>query len=111
MEQPQPVYINEDKLPDPERTWAGIRLGLQAHRNFRVVRDLPPEVTQRELRKSCNRSQEDLARQLGVTQARVSRIERCHNPRLRLLQSYVEALGGNLHLLVRLPGRDIRIRL
>jgi len=109
---PKPVYLNEDKLPDPpEKLWVSLRKGLRESRYRRIVEQLPPQRSRAELRKSCRCSQEQLARILSVTQARISRIERCPNPRIHLLRTYVEALGGTLHLLVRFPTRDLRITL
>lgn len=50
----------------------------------------------RELRKARGLSQVELAKRLGVTQKRVSAIERAQDLNLSTLQRYVSALGGRL---------------
>lgn len=50
------------------------------------------------LRERTGLSQTDVARTLGVSQARVSRIERAEEVQLSTLQRYVEALGGRLEV-------------
>lgn len=49
-----------------------------------------------ELRKERGLSQTELARRLGVTQKRVSAIERAEDLNISTLQRYVAALGGRL---------------
>jgi transcriptional regulator with XRE-family HTH domain len=51
-----------------------------------------------ELRRAHNLTQAQLARQLGVTQGEVSRLERRADLYLSTLQSYIEAMGGQLEL-------------
>jgi transcriptional regulator with XRE-family HTH domain len=50
-----------------------------------------------ELRKERGLSQADLAERLGVTQKRISAIERAEDLNLSTLERYVAALGGRLH--------------
>lgn len=50
-----------------------------------------------ELRKERGLSQTELAERLGVTQKRISAIERAEDLNLSTLERYVEALGGRLH--------------
>jgi transcriptional regulator with XRE-family HTH domain len=50
-----------------------------------------------ELRKERGLSQTDLAERLGVTQKRISAIERAEDRNLSTLERYVAALGGRLH--------------
>lgn len=108
---PRIRYFNEDKLRNPDRLWSRLRAGLRAQRHRRIVAELPPELTWKDIRKSRRKIQEDVAGALGVRQDRVSRIERLPNPRLGLLRAYAEALGGQLHLVVRFPDRDYRLKL
>ncbi len=58
----------------------------------------------RELREEFDLTQVELAEQLDISQNRVSRIERGEIDRTQVdtLRRYVEALGGTLHLEVRL---------
>ena len=50
------------------------------------------------LRERAGLSQTEVARSLGITQARVSKIERADAVQLSTLQRYVEALGGRLEV-------------
>ena len=89
---------------DPERFARRMR-----ERNYRKLLDDPPECSLAELRKSCHRSQADVAAALGVRQLAVSRLERSRNVRLGTLTVYVAALGGSLELIVRFPRRAVRL--
>ena len=51
-----------------------------------------------DLRKEQGLSQTELARRLGVSQERISRLERAEDVKLSTLQSYVDALGGHLEV-------------
>jgi transcriptional regulator with XRE-family HTH domain len=50
------------------------------------------------LRESRRMTQEELARQMGLTQTALSKFERRPNVTLANLQRYVEALGGRLEI-------------
>ena len=84
---------------------------LAARTHRRVAAALPPELSRAELRATVPFTQEEVAQRLDLTQARVSRIERHPNPHLGLLRTYVEGLGGRLHLLARFDKGDFRILL
>jgi DNA-binding transcriptional regulator YiaG len=51
-----------------------------------------------ELRKEQGLSQTEVARRLGVSQERISKLERAEDVKLSTLQNYVEALGGHLEV-------------
>lgn len=61
----------------------------------------------RELREAQGMTQTDVAEVLGVSQRRVSEIERgqCDRIRLDTLRRYVQALGGTLRVEAHLDGR------
>ncbi len=84
---------------------------LAARTHRRVAAALPPELGRARLRDTVCLTQEEVAERLGVTQARVSRIERHPNPHLGLLRTYIEGLGGTLHLLARFDKGDFRVLL
>ena len=63
------------------------------------------EMTLRDLRRALERTQVRLARELGVNQETVSRLEKRSDMLLSTLRSYVEAMGGELDLLAKFPGR------
>ena len=84
---------------------------LAARTHRRVAAALPPELSRPDLRATLQLTQEDVARRLGITQARISKIERHRNPHFELLRTYIEGLDGRLHLLARFDKRDFRILL
>mgnify|MGYP000695158806 CR=1 FL=1 len=59
------------------------------------------------LRQHLNIPQADLARDLGVSQPAVSKVEtkRAEDLSLAMLERYVAALGGDLDVIIRLPHR------
>jgi predicted XRE-type DNA-binding protein len=69
------------------------------------------EMNLRELRnKLTDLKQDDIANLLNVTQALVSKFERRKDARISSLYAYVKALGGELEIRVRMPGKkEIRV--
>ncbi|MER8954556.1 helix-turn-helix domain-containing protein [Mesorhizobium sp. M0833] len=59
----------------------------------------------RELRKIAGKAQADIASALNIKQPSVSKIEKQADMYLSTLRSYVEAVGGELELVVKLPSR------
>lgn len=57
-----------------------------------------------ELRRAAGLNQQELAKRLGITQSRVSRIERGELDRTELstLRAFVQALGGKLEVVIQL---------
>ena len=64
------------------------------------------EATLRELREISSRSQAELAKRLNVNQSAVSKLERRTDVYISSLRHYIEALGGELVIVAKLPGRD-----
>jgi transcriptional regulator with XRE-family HTH domain len=56
-----------------------------------------------ELRKAAGKAQAEIAATLKIKQPSVSKIEKQTDMYLSTLRSYVEAIGGELDLVVRLP--------
>lgn len=68
------------------------------------------EMTLQELRQNLTGfSQEDIAEMLEVTQGYVSKLERQDDMLLSRLYAYVEALGGDVEIRVKLPGKEVRL--
>lgn len=65
----------------------------------------------RELRKAHRLSQAQLAERMGVSQRRVSAIERgaINRNEVATLRAYVEALGGRIHLVAEFDGKQTLI--
>ncbi len=59
------------------------------------------------LRKLAERSQEQIAEALGVTQPAVVKMERQTDLYLSTLRRFVEAAGGTLALRIELPGKGV----
>jgi len=65
------------------------------------------EIALHELRRRKSLSQQELAARLHVGQPAVSKIERGEDLRLSTIRNYVEAVGGELELHVRLGDEDL----
>lgn len=59
----------------------------------------------RDIRKARSLTQAQLAKALGINQANVSQIEKRSDLLLSTLRSYIEAMGGELHLVAEFPDR------
>src|SRR6266849_5138642 len=70
---------------------------------YRELRDDVESL--RELRKVAGKAQADIAATLKIKQPSVSKIEKQTDMYLSTLRSYVEAVGGKLDLVVRMPSR------
>lgn len=68
-----------------------------------IAAELRKELPLHQLRQALKLSQEQVAEELGVTQAAVSRLE--HRPDLFVstLRRFIEAMGGELELRARFP--------
>jgi DNA-binding XRE family transcriptional regulator len=91
------------------RTLEEVMNALPAERRERVearYRELKDEVESlRQLRKVAGKAQVDIAAALHIKQPSVSKIESQADMYLSTLRSYIEAIGGELELIVRLPSR------
>jgi DNA-binding XRE family transcriptional regulator len=69
-------------------------------------REIKDEVESlQELRKAAGKAQAEIAASLKIKQPSVSKIEKQTDMYLSTLRSYVEAIGGELELVIRLPAR------
>lgn len=65
----------------------------------------------KELRRISEMSQAKIAETLKISQPAVSKIEKQTDMYLSTLRSYVEAMGGELDVIIRLPNRTpVRVR-
>jgi DNA-binding XRE family transcriptional regulator len=94
-------------------------------RNFRELEaKMPPEALSRaktrakemmaemllaEIRKAVGLTQEELAASLGIKQPTLSRLESQNDMQISTLRSLIQALGGQLEIVVHMPGGDIRL--
>ena len=63
------------------------------------------EMSLRDLRRAMEMTQVHVAKELGIGQENVSRIESRTDLLLSTLSGYVEAVGGQLRLVAEFPGR------
>ena len=63
------------------------------------------EMTLRELRRARQLTQASVARELGVSQDAISRMEQRSDLLLSTLRRTIEAMGGTLSLIARFPDR------
>lgn len=71
----------------------------------RAAELIAEEMTLRELRKARKLTQVRMAKQLGITQDSVSRLEKRSDLLLSTLRKTVEAMGGELSLVAEFPDR------
>ena len=71
----------------------------------RAAELIAEEMTLRELRKARKLTQVSVARELGISQDAVSRLEQRSDVLLSTLRRTVEAMGGSLSLIARFPDR------
>ena len=71
----------------------------------RAAEFISEEMTLRELRKARQLTQVSVARELGISQDGVSRLEQRSDLLLSTLRRTVEAMGGRLSLVARFPNR------
>jgi len=69
------------------------------------------ETTLRDMRRALALTQETVAEALGIKQVNISQLEKRSDLLLSTLRRYVEAMGGELELTARFPGRaPLRIK-
>ena len=71
----------------------------------RAAELIAEEMTLRELRKARQLTQASVARELGISQDAISRLEQRSDLFLSTLRRTVEAMGGSLSLVARFPDR------
>ena len=97
-----------------------------AHHSFQKLRDKmsPQQLVQAdteakgmmadmllaELRKLVGLTQEEAAAAMGITQPSLSKLENQDDMQISTLRRLVEALGGQLEIVVHLPTGDISVR-
>ncbi|HTF65411.1 MAG TPA: helix-turn-helix transcriptional regulator [Edaphobacter sp.] len=76
----------------------------------RTAELIAEEMTMRELRKARAMTQVSMAKELGIKQEQVSRIEKRTDLHISTLKRSIEAMGGELELIARFPdGAPVKI--
>ncbi len=73
------------------------------------AKEMIAEMLLVEIRKEVGLTQEDLAKTLGIKQPSLSKLESQDDIQISTLRRLINALGGQLELIVHMPGGDIRI--
>ncbi len=87
------------------RSLEQVLAALPAKRRAKVAKRAAELATLKDLRQAVERTQEDLAAELGVGQDTISRLEQRSDMLLSTLKRYVEAMGGKLNLVAEFPNR------
>lgn len=72
----------------------------------RAAQLIAEEMTLRQLRQACKLTQQKVARSLRIGQEGVSKIERRSDLLISTLRDFVQAMGGQLSLVVEFPDRE-----
>jgi DNA-binding XRE family transcriptional regulator len=81
----------------------GLSAGRRKEVKARAEKLIAQEMTLQELRRARKITQVRMAKELGISQNGVSRIEKRSDLLLSTLRKTVEAMGGNLSLVVQFP--------
>jgi predicted transcriptional regulator len=88
---------------------AGLPKKRQQAIKKRAAELIAEEATLRQVREAREQSQEQVAKQLHINQAAVSKLERRTDMYLSTLRGFIEAMGGKLEIVARFPNRAVRI--
>ena len=75
------------------------------HPDTRPDRPAAAVVTLADLRHQARLSQRELGERLNRQQTAIARIERRENPTVNTLRQFIQSLGGELELTVKVPGK------
>ena len=73
------------------------------------AREMMAEMLLAEVRKAVGLTQEEVAASLGIKQPTLSRLESQGDMHISTLRRLIRALGGELEIVVHMPGGDIRL--
>ena len=105
------VEDQEDAAISADDVLAALSPERQARIRGRGAQLVAEEMALRDLRRAERVTQSEIAARLGGRQVYVSRLERRADMKLSTLRAYVEALGGDLQLIVTFPeGRSVRLK-
>jgi hypothetical protein len=72
----------------------------------RAAQLIAEEMTLQQLRQACKLTQQKVAKSLRIGQEGVSRLEKRSDLLISTLRDYVQAMGGQLSLIVEFPDRE-----
>lgn len=89
-------------LKDKMKGFSAKRRGKVKARAAELIAE---ELSLRDLRRARRKTQTSVAKSLGIGQEGVSRLEKRSDLLISTLRTYVEAMGGELHLIAEFPDR------
>ena len=95
-----------------KKKWKDLKSSLPVERREAIDRTVQEELEKLplyKLRKACNLTQQQVATQLGVQQAAVSKIERQTDMHIGTVRRFIEAMGGTLELVATFPEGKVTI--
>ena len=76
----------------------------------RKAERLDEELDLAEVRKAMRLSQEEIAQTLQIGQGSVAKIEKRTDMYVSTIRRFIEAMGGELEIIARFPGRSVKIK-
>lgn len=73
------------------------------------AKEIMAEMLLAEIRKEAGFTQKEIAQTIGIKQPSLSKLESQDDIQISTLQRLIQALGGELEMIVHMPGGDIRI--
>ena len=78
-------------------------------RSDALYRQLRAEMPLQELRRALDLTQQQVAASLGINQVAISKMEGQTDMYVSTLRRFVEAMGGELHIVARFPEGNVEI--
>ena len=94
------------------RNFRELESKMSAERRAKVqvkTRELLNEMPLSEVRKEAGLTQQAVAKELGIKQPTLSRLESQEDMQISTLSRLVKALGGQLEIIAHLPNGDVRL--
>ncbi len=95
------------------KNWRALYETIPAERRARIESNVAQDMAEMalaEMRRARELTQNEIARNLEVNQAWVSKVERQADMYVSTLRSYVEAMGGELEIIARFHDKAVRLR-
>ncbi len=77
--------------------------------NEKRTEQLLAEMPLHELRKALKLTQEQIAEELGISQAAVSKMEKRPDMYIKTLERFIQAMGGTLDVVAHFPNGEVKI--
>jgi transcriptional regulator with XRE-family HTH domain len=93
--------------------WNNLVKSMPADRRARIERGVREDLTAMllsEIRRHTGLTQQQLAESLGIKQPTLSALESQDDMQISTLSRIIEALGGELEIIAKLPGGRVAIR-